>query len=198
MGNHDFNSNNNSSHPEAYITANQFYSACMSNEELFTNTDASPYVTIYDNESQKFRVIQFYHPDTISIPTDVQNAVINAVKAKDNTWTCVLMCHVYWYNGTVDSYISNFATQLAALNANGNYAKIAALVTGHCHDDNDTVVDSKLLVIASNCDIASQSHITMDAGTDTEQSFDVFQIDLANRTIYITRVGAGNDRQFTY
>lgn len=200
VGNHDLNSNNNSSHPEAYLSANQLYSACMSNEELFTNTNASPYVTIYDNESQKVRFIQFYHPDIISIPASVQTEVINAVQEKGTDWTVFMMCHVYWAGGSVDQYITAFTEQLAGLNASGNYAKIGALIVGHMHDDKDTVVDGNLLVIGSNCDIYAQTQgqETMTQGTDTEQSFDVFQVDLANNTIYITRVGAGNDRQFTY
>ena len=200
MGNHDFNSNNNSSHPEAHITANQFYSACMSNEELFTNTNASPYVTIYDNESQKVRFIQFYHPDTISIPTNVQTEVINAIQEKGTDWTTFLMCHVYWAGGSVDQYITAFTQQLAELNASGLYSKIGALIVGHMHDDKDIVVDNNLLVIGSNCDIYAQTQgqETMTRGTDTEQSFDVFQVDLVNHKIYITRVGAGNDRQFDY
>lgn len=200
IGNHDLNSNNNSSHPEAYLTANQLYSCCMSNEEMFTNTNASPYVTIYDNESQKVRFIQFYHPDIISIPASVQTEVINAVQEKGTDWTVFMMCHVYWSGGSVDQYITAFTQQLAGLNASGNYAKIGALIVGHMHDDKSVVVNNNLLVIGSNCDIYAQSQgqETMTRGTDTEQSFDVFQVDLVNHKIYITRVGAGNDRQFSY
>ena len=167
---------------------------------MFTNTNASPYVTIYDNESQKIRIIQFYRPNPIAIPADLQTEVIHAVQAKGTDWTVFLMCHVYWSEGSVDQYITAFTQQLAGLNASGQYAKIGALIVGHMHDDKDTVVDGNLLVIGSNCDIfrQTQGEVPMTEGTDTEQSFDVFQVDLANRTIYITRVGAGNDRQFSY
>lgn len=67
------------------------------------------------------------------------------------------------------------------------------------HYDNSIVVDNNLLVIASQCDIYRQTAgSAMTLGTDTEQSFDIMQVDLENRKIYITRVGSGSNREFTY
>ena len=199
IGNHDLNSNNNSD-SSTYLTANQLYPLMMSNEESYTDTGATPYVTVYDNESQKVRYIQFYHPDTVPIPQDAQTTVINAIKEKGTDWTVVIMCHVYWSTGNaVDTYINAFAKQLAEINASGSYATIAALLVGHMHYDSSVVVDDGLLVIATICDIYRQSSgATMTVGTDTEQAFDVVQIDTTAKKIYMTRVGAGSDREFSY
>lgn len=198
IGNHDLNSNSNPD-PSTYLSANQLYSVMMSNEELFINTKKDPLVNIYDNESQKVRFIQFYHPDVVAIPAEVQSAVNSAITELDTDWTVVLMTHVYWSGGNVDANISAFASNLAALNASGNYAPIACLLTGHCHEDMSTIVDSNLLVIASQCDIYSQTQgASMTKGTDTEQSFEVIQIDTNNKVIYLTKCGSGSDRIFNY
>ena len=199
IGNHDFNSNNNAD-TSTYLTAEQLYSLMMSNEETYTDTKASPYVTVYDNVSQKVRYIQFYHPDVIAIPDATKTAVIDAIEEKDTSWTVVLICHVYWSSGNaVDTYIKSFTEQLAGINVTGEYATISALIVGHMHYDSSVVVDNGLLVIASQCDTYKQSSgSTMTIDTDTEQAFDVFQIDTINKHIYITRVGSGSDRQFDY
>lgn len=199
IGNHDFNSNNNAD-TSTYLTAEQLYPLMMSNEETYTDTKASPYVTVYDNVSQKVRYIQFYHPDVIAIPDATKTAVIDAIEEKDTSWTVVLICHVYWSSGNaVDTYIKSFTEQLAGINVTGEYATISALIVGHMHYDSSVVVDNGLLVIASQCDTYKQSSgSTMTIDTDTEQAFDVFQIDTINKHIYITRVGSGSDRQFDY
>lgn len=199
IGNHDFNSNNNAD-TSTYLTAEQLYPLMMSNEEMFADTKASPYVTVYDNVSQKVRYIQFYHPDVIAIPDATKTAVIDAIEEKDTSWTVVLICHVYWSSGNaVDTYIKSFTEQLAGINVTGEYATISALIVGHMHYDSSVVVDNGLLVIASQCDTYKQSSgSTMTIDTDTEQAFDVFQIDTINKHIYITRVGSGSDRQFDY
>lgn len=199
IGNHDLNSNNNAD-TTSYLSPNQIYPFMFAEEETYTDTGADPLVTVYDNPSQKVRFIQFYHPDAIEIPQTVQTAVEDAIKAKDPTWTVVLLAHVYWTtNDTADQYITAFTEALALLNAGGAYAKIAALIVGHKHKDFNVQVGGNLLVIGSQCDIYRQSSgADMTAGTDSEQAIDVFQIDTEARKIYITRLGAGNDREFTY
>lgn len=62
--------------------------------------------------------------------------------------------------------------------------------------------NSTLLVISTNCDTYKQSTpwggYTMNAGTDTEQAFEIVQIDTRQHKLYLTRVGAGVDRTFQY
>lgn len=59
-----------------------------------------------------------------------------------------------------------------------------------------------LLVVSTNCDTYKQSTPwggdSMTLGTDTEQAFEIVQIDTNNRHLYLTRVGAGEDRSFYY
>lgn len=198
IGNHDLNSNNNQD-SSTYLTPAELYPVMMGREEAFTDTGADPYVTVCDNDSQKVRYVQFYHPDTVSISQNTKDKVTAAVTGKDNTWTVVLMTHVYWASGSVDQYIGAFTQELAALNADDSHAKIACLIVGHIHKDNTAVVGENLLVIGSQCDIYAQTQgADMTAGTATEQCIEIVQIDTANRVIYLTRLGSGEDRTFSY
>ena len=69
-------------------------------------------------------------------------------------------------------------------------------------EEQQTKKNSTLLVISTNCDTYKQSTpwggYTMEAGTDTEQAFEIVQIDTKRHKLYLTRVGAGVDRTFQY
>ena len=62
--------------------------------------------------------------------------------------------------------------------------------------------DSTLLVVSTNCDTYKQSSPwggdTMTLGTNTEQAFEIVQIDTKRHKLYLTRVGAGMDRSLSY
>jgi hypothetical protein len=211
IGNHDLNSNNNSDHREAWLTASQLYPFMLKSEEAYAMTGGSADITIYDNESQKVRFIQLNHPDVGSVDS-VKTAVTAAIEEKDPTWTVFLFCHLYWRlkdgelvpDGTDanenPNHIYAYAKELDALNAGGQYAHIAALIVGHVHVDMYDDVDGHLLVTASMTD--NRWYGPKDEGgnrlmvpeTSTEQSFEIWQCDLVNRKIYITKVGYGDDR----
>lgn len=69
-------------------------------------------------------------------------------------------------------------------------------------EGSQTKKDTTLLVVSTNCDTYKQSTPwggdTMKLGTDTEQAFEIVQIDTKKRQLYLTRVGAGHDRSFRY
>lgn len=86
----------------------------------------------------------------------------------------------------------------------------AETATGGAADENSSTdeVQEKnknnptLLVVSTNCDTYKQSTpwggYAMKAGTDTEQSFEIVQIDTRQHKLYLTKVGAGVDRTFQY
>lgn len=83
-------------------------------------------------------------------------------------------------------------------------ASIIAMIGGHVHRDYSSTIDDILLIstttdaggtTASDWDI---NYPVRTKGTTTEQAFDVFQVDLSNRKIYATRIGAGKDREWEY
>lgn len=72
---------------------------------------------------------------------------------------------------------------------------------GHGHNDEYHTDSNGVLTIMTNCDgNASSSSAGYDrtVGTVNEQCFDVVSIDTDNKDIYLTRIGAGSDRQFSY
>lgn len=91
-----------------------------------------------------------------------------------------------------------------------NYSNVNALpiavFSGHVHLDGHYqysvgAFTGYIEVIATNCDAyATQPVGEQDRtpGTVNEQSFDVISIDRTSRTIYMTRIGYGSDRTFTY
>lgn len=81
--------------------------------------------------------------------------------------------------------------------AKGQYI---AHVSGHDHIDSITVYEG-ITIITSRCDGAnepSESGLTKTAGTVTEQSFDVFTVNRKEKRIYITKIGAGDNRYWDY
>lgn len=62
--------------------------------------------------------------------------------------------------------------------------------------------ESTLLVVSTNCDTYKQSTPwggdNMTLWTDTEQAFEIVQIDTKQHKLYLTRVGAGADRSLQY
>ena len=72
--------------------------------------------------------------------------------------------------------------------------------SGHNHVDGCIRTDGGLNVISTTCDAygAPEGGVVRAKGTITEQAFDVVNIDYENKKIYMTRIGAGEDRVFSY
>ena len=83
-----------------------------------------------------------------------------------------------------------------------------AIISGHTHWDASLTTsqsDYGILTIATTTDAAgyAQNGQTGAAeprtvGTIEEQAFDVVHIDLTARKVYMTRIGGGSDREFTF
>lgn len=82
--------------------------------------------------------------------------------------------------------------------AKGQYI---AHFAGHSHADAAGVWDG-ITVITTRCDAQEENDAALSAerlaGTVTEQSFDVFTVDRSKRTIYATKIGAGEDRAIEF
>ena len=98
-----------------------------------------------------------------------------------------------WRNASVDV---NFA------NANG---EIAAVFAGHTHlseirseDNNPMYSTCPLIMITNAVGGEVRDGTTRTDGTTTEFAMDIVTVDLKNRNIYMTRLGAGEDREISY
>ena len=81
----------------------------------------------------------------------------------------------------------------------GNENDFIVWIAGHHHRDHVTLVDGSYTVVLT----ADDGRRTYDnpvkiIGTDTEHVMDFFTVDKTNKRVLITRVGAGEDREFTY
>jgi hypothetical protein len=88
--------------------------------------------------------------------------------------------------------------------------KIISYHSGHTHKDIAWGKDyawngaehSDFYIISTRCDAREENETDLFneklAGTPTEQSFDVFTINKAERKIYATKIGAGADREISY
>lgn len=90
-----------------------------------------------------------------------------------------------------------------SVNADFSEAKgeLVGYFAGHVHTDR-LHTSFGLNIITTRCDAKEENTEDLKAervkGTVTEQSFDVFTVNKATRTVYATKIGAGSDRVISY
>jgi predicted phosphodiesterase len=194
LGNHDVDSSVSADDENAYAYIFRRY------ENRYVDRDGFSYC--FDIESQKMRFIMLDYRYNSSV-TYLENHVKEGYKH-------IIFNHCYWwsYNSSTQEYTVSEVAQAIAEKADdlksGGY-DICAMIVGHIHQDKDTVTSGGIPIIATNCDAAGQSAgnggRTMEGNTDSEQCFDIVNVDYVNSKLYFTRVGAGGsdaDRTFDY
>lgn len=75
--------------------------------------------------------------------------------------------------------------------------EVICFLDGHTHEDGySQYLDVPKITITSS--LIEKTNTTRELKTETEDAWDIITIDRANRKIYCTRFGAGNDREFSY
>ena len=207
-GNHDCE-------PSAYQTINQIPDAAwydmtirpiesvvVSNNELYF---------YYDNPNQKIRHIIMDSGGMNDALTETQLEWLKSRLTELETgWTAIIFQHMVVESTPAEESVHMITRGTKTLNAIGDVynslnCTIAAFVCGHLHVD--TIVDTpyNFKIIGTTCDTGGANsqgydwnNPTRPAGTTNEQAFDVYSIDTTNRTINITRIGAGNNRSVQY
>lgn len=85
-----------------------------------------------------------------------------------------------------------------AISTTDNKATVICWINGHNHKDRSIQDALGYQIISTTADCLYAPSTTREEGTTSEQAFDVFSIDTANKRIYATRIGAGNDREWSY
>ena len=82
-------------------------------------------------------------------------------------------------------------------NKGGN---VAAWVSGHTHYDKMEIFEGITCVTTLNDSIHKSAKTPFEKfrGTTTEHAFDIFTVDKRCRKVFVTRIGAGEDREFDY
>lgn len=200
IGNHEFNNPGATSAqmPETLSASEAFALVYGENENIINVID--DYAYYIDNKTAKIRYIFVGASYTSQIPVAVQNDVIAALNALPVGYQVLVISHVGLVaeSLTIDSTFQPIVDKLDLMQTSEN---VIGVISGHRHVDGSVTTSAGTNIIATTCDgyvEHSSSLLTRTYGTTTEQAFDVVQIDKTNRKIYLTRVGAGSDREFDY
>lgn len=136
-----------------------------------------------------------------------------------DAWSVVVGCHVPLISDFGDNYTGdrdlmmyllvayhnrsvaagNYGTEGAwdYVTVNRDFAdakgSVAGVFAGHLHAD-DSNTAWAFPVVLTDCDCEPSGDATHEAGTVTEQSFDVFTVNRATGVIHATKIGYGSDR----
>lgn len=93
---------------------------------------------------------------------------------------------------------STLSTIIGELEANKDRIGVVGIIGGHIHVDKYAVSSGGVLVVSTTRDAIPNDSTTRITGTISEQAFDAVNIDLANKLLYMTRIGYGEDRLFSF
>ena len=210
-GNHDNNSNKNTK-KSTYLSHEDLFSLIYQREASFADLEGKDVFSHADDPVNKIRYISFYFDDTEPVSDEVITLLQKRIGELDKDWIVVLISHACWRFGKAEQetrlsvYGRKLTGQLLEIQKNSD-AYIALWHTGHIHRDYSSFISDKkgentILVVATSSDCFSKSvkwgGPVMKKGTNTEHIIEIVQIDKAESKVYMTRIGAGKDREFNY
>ena len=215
FGNHDGNANNQSDQSQI-IPDGAFYSLACRQSEKDVVYEIGKLYGYRDNNIQKIRQIFLNtgSPDSAVIDSVQIEWLKDKITSLDEGWIVVVFCHQF-FTGTTPNVatLELDANGTAIMNALDSIyddanAVIAGVITGHCHRDYSITSNKGYPIIATTTDAngykasgADNKYPTRTEGTITEQCFDLYFLNTAERTISTIRIGAGDidgDRIFNY
>lgn len=208
--------------------AQQSYALFGRDLEDYTNISSQKMYYYKDNKSQKLRYVfvnteESINPDTYwgvnaKISQEQADWLVNDALQAPDGYQIVVFGHVpieesmpnYNYKLDILRKILEAVNNKSVINMDSGYGavvnhdfsnskvKVIAYISGHCHKDRSANTNG-LLHITTGCDAHYNDDTwTRTGGTTSEQLFDVFFIDKDNSKINTVRIGAGNNRTFTY
>ena len=222
LGNHDRNGSSGNTNQELRLTEQEAYDLYLKRMEGWGVTvkgDANR--SYYDDVENKVRYIQFYFAG--SQYNMIEDAYVDSalawaeeqILALDSDWTVVLFTHGFFCDADgatneITPKDDEVARRILALQGKAD-AEIAIWITGHIHEERNEILydefGNKVRLVSINCDAYGNSNtktngtltsFNMKPGTLTEQSFCFIQVDTKNEKIYLTRLGAGDDKVFNF
>lgn len=209
-GNHD--QNPNATDETDIISDEEFYNLILRPIEDKATLDGQLYFHL-DNTAQKIRYI--FMDSGCAWTNTLDDTQINWFKTclteLDAGWSALVMQHMVFEgnakNGDNISISSRGTLLINTINAVWDQLKcnIIGILTGHIHSDY-SITESVhgYPIIATSCDNGAAARNDYDpvnpstVGTVSEQLLDAVCIDTSARTIQCIRIGAGNNRSFTY
>lgn len=200
-GNHDANNEGSGASKLTEISDLEFVALTAEPHEVREPGSLDYY---RDDQERKIRYIfmDTGAPDT-SVVDILQLAWLKArILELDEGWTVLLFVHQFFT--AYVRYDANGTRIKSVLDSLYDEAKaqIAGVISGHVHHDRVRFSEKGYPMIAVTCDSylkpMSIDRFPRKLGTTTEQSFDVITLDTRKKMLYLTRVGAGEDREYQY
>lgn len=217
VGNHEYN-NPASNKPEQQIPNGQVYASIVNRNDLIHHSRHTCNYTVL-NRSNRTMYIFIGCEYSSSVTKESIKYILETLKNNDG-YDIIVFSHTGLDNGGDNGNVANIIDGFKRLtdgfdkfNQKSNYifdgitydysgctGEVICVFSGHSHVDGCIRTDGGLNVISTTCDAygAPEGGVVRTKGTITEQAFDVVNIDYENKKIYMTRVGAGEDRVFSY
>lgn len=202
IGNHEFYSDwLNEGDYKGGITFSEVYSYFNKNlERIITDGDGLAGYCV-DNPIKKIRYYFLGCDYYVLIPNQTITWMLNSLQNVPAGYTVIVIGHRIT-NITVTDIVGSFTDihpALVAMNEGGD-AICPLVLCGHTHLDGMFTKDGihYAATTTDNWKLEEDSNLTRTVGEVTEQAFDVIDIDTVNQHIYFTRIGAGDNRDFSY
>ena len=217
-GNHEFN--NPTINPDYVATREISDTALFAlfNDPLENATCLDGSLSFYvDDDNAKIRYYYINCERGALIAVNTIKRVLRSAENIPEGYAVMIYSHVGLNsdNSEIDERFQYVMGGMAALNDGTTYSydgqtfnytdkarTVCGAITGHTHLEGYQIYDGRFPVIAVACDcyMAPQqsSHPERVAGSILEQSFEVMQLDVSAKRIYLTRIGWGSDRTFSF
>lgn len=213
-GNHDANTYNSNAVAEVGISDAEFLSLTRGTNEVREGSD------LYYYRDDAMRHVRYLFLDsgvTMTNVAHIDNAQLSWLRERilelDEKWTVLIMVHRFFNAKAEVPTIFSPSRTLCGIDLiraiDGVYeeasATIAGVVSGHCHRDYAEYPSAKgypYFATVTTCDaygkVSSDPWRARAKGTDDEHAFDVVTLDTDAKMVYLTRIGWGSDRCFSY
>lgn len=214
VGNHDNNSNGQSSETTKFVGMSSFYRIMNAPTESFVNWIAGQNYGYKDDNVQKIRHIYLDTgtPDLAVIDQEQLDWLESNINELDNEWTVVVFGHMFMTpaSSSTESLQLNstgwkVAEVLAPFTQDDTKAHIAGMICGHTHRDYSISepYHNAFPIISITSDNGSKTtafdpNTQYVKGTITAQAIDIFCINTEDKTIHSIRIGNGSNRSWTY
>lgn len=187
-------------------------------EDRFDMNGTNPIKRNYyyiDNKSQNTRIIFFDSSDWSTAEFKEQfDWYVDALNSTPSGWNVIVFTHILKAgvvpaddiraisksfvdrtNGTHTLYNG----QIIEYDFTHSSGNLTCMIAGHTHDDlSDTNIGVPIILTTTDAINTEHPNVEMTLGTTTEQAFDVFFLDFDKKIIKTIRIGAGQDRKWSY
>lgn len=184
-----------------------FYQDDLTNKVRYVSVNVMDYQS-EDEPSENNKIFKFFVSQT-----QIKWLKEKAFHLPDDDWQIIVFSHVpIWTDSDKPEWSSSYIDNAEELEQlvddffrKTNYAStykgtLVCWISGHTHRDAMLRIKNGVMHVVTNGDLFLQASGSQDRikGTISEQCFDVLSVNKSERKVYLTRVGAGSDREFNY